>query len=335
MSNMVFKTLGKTTIIMIHNLMPKKIVAKDTDSSLKDGFLFMVKEKDRIMALQNLGFDPTEAELNHLRKHISAWGGGETVLVENGVMQMEIPQFLAPFVEKIRNIPGCRVAPNLLRIQGDVYICLEYPDALTEEISKAVLEFLTTDHLFEKKLIYSGYNNQGIPYLLKLYKEHGNKLSDFSLITNVWEFDPKTKQSENQGVFTNLGSFLPKCFMDGKKDQLIFKLEKKVITGNATHEIVDPDNNIVEFAISSSFYSDFCNQVLKKYSGPVFMHLLVTENKLITRNIIKAQHQNLFLKGLQAHWSLNPRKHHKNYVDSVINLEEAIKNSEFVQPIGE
>lgn len=334
MANFITETLNKTSVIKIHNLMPKKIMTKGLKSELKDGFLFMSNENGRLMALQNLGFDPTEYELKHLKEHISAWGGGENVSVENGILEMELPRFLNPFVEMINNMPGCRVAPNMLRIKGDVYLSVEYPESFTRQISKIILEFLSTDHLFQKVLVYTGSVVTGIPILLRLYQEAGNTLTNFRMITTSWEFDQKNIFDENEGVFSNTGSFLPKSFGNVNEDHLIFRKNKDEVTGKAPHTVVDAENKIVEFKVSSKFYSDYFNQVVKKYSGPVFMHLTVTEKKLTTFNIIDVSHQDLFLRGLKKHWSLESRKNHINYIESVEYLEDVFHRFEETAKIG-
>ncbi len=321
----ITETLDKCTVIRIHNLVPKKIKTPDFNSELKDGFLLMVRDKEKLIAFQNLGFTPTDAEKAHLKQYVSTWGGGEQVDVKNGVLEMELPIFLKPFIESINNIPGCRISPNLLRIGGDVYLSVEYTQISTGRVNQVILDFINIDHLFRKNLIYSGSQGGRIPILLKIYQEAGNTLEDFTMITSVWEMDKSHQADQNLGVFTNLGTYVPKSLINDSNDLLIFRKSEPNITGNAEYTVADPDNNIVEFKVTSKFFSDFYNFIIRNYSGPIYMHPVVTRNRHTTYFIIEGAKVNLFLSGLYNHWSTESRKDHVNYIGGVERLDLLLK----------
>lgn len=321
MNSYFTETLDNNIIIRIHNLMPKKIGTGESYSNLKDGFLLMVRENRHLMAIQDLGFEPNEEEINNMEQYISAWGGGENISIQNGILEMEIPQFLLPFADRIFDEPGCRITPNLLRIGGDVFLSVEYPQCLAEKVAGIVDEFMGQDHLFKKEITYVGKKQQGIPVLLRMYKEAGHELSDFVMVTTVWELDESIKRDENQGVFGNRGNYVPKGFVNDSNDKLIFRKDDREIHGFADHTVVDPVNNIVEFSVSSNFFTDFFNRVAKIYTGPIFMHPVVEENRQITYLIVEKRRQEIFLRGLQEHWKLEARREHTNLILSVERLD--------------
>ncbi len=315
------ETLENNTIIKINNLMPKKIKTETKEVDLKDGFLLMVRENNKLMAIQDLGFEPTDREIGIMKQYISLWGGGEDINIRNGILEMEIPQFLKPFVDEVYEQPGCRITPNLLRVGGDVFLSVEYPEVLAQKVASIVKEFIEQDDLFQKEVIEAGKKQQGIPVLLRMYKNTGHDLGDFVMVTTVWELDDKIRENENQGVFSNTGSYVPKSFVDNSNDKLIFKKNESEIFGSAEHIVVDKENKIVEFTVSSRFFSDFFNNVAKVYTGPIFMHPVVMKSKQITYLIIERRREEIFLKALQEHWKLDARKDHFNYIQSVDRLD--------------
>lgn len=314
------ETLPKCTIIKIHDLLPKKINTREIKSTLKDGFLFIAGVNGKLLVHQNLGFEPNQIEKEHLKKYISTWGGGESVDILNGVLKMELPSFLMPFYNEIDSLPGCRIYPNLLRIGGDVYICIEYHGSVSKQISRIAMEFLAEDHLFRKELIYSGPQEEKLPYLLGLYRDSGNSLEDFIVIKTVWEFDPADLRNQNQGVFQNTGSYIPKCFVHDSTDRLIFRKNREQILGNAPYAVVDQSERIVEFEVVSKFYSDFYNEIISRYCGPIFMHMEVTPTKQFTYHIIEKKQEAAFIKGMAHHWKQNARSSHVNYIDVAESL---------------
>lgn len=320
------ETLGKCTVIKIHNLLPKKLKATDIDSKLKDGFLFLASVGEKLLVYQNIGEEATGLEVSQLKKFISNWGGGERVEIRNGILEMELPSFLVPFHNRINEIPGCRVYPNLLRMDGDVYLCIEYHETASNEVSKAVMDFLSEDHIFEKELIYSGIQGGKLPYLLNIYRENGNSLGDFMVIRTVWEFRDGQEKTGNQGVFQNIGTYVPKCFVHDSTDKLIFRNAGHGTMGDAPHHLVDENRNIVEFDVKSRFYSDFYNEVIRNYSGPIFMHMEVQESRQVSYHVVERKQQNLFIKGLLGHWNRQSRKDHVNYIDMAQRLDMLIGN---------
>lgn len=320
-----YETLRRCSVIQIHDLLPKKIKTSDFNSSPRDGFLFLARTESKLLVYQNLGFEPTEIEIKNLKKYISTWGGGENAEISNGVLEMELPSFLIPFENELNSIPGCRISPNLLRIEGDVYLTVEYHDTVNREVSEAIMKFISGDHLFKKKLIYTGTQSDGLPYILKLYKENGNSLDNLFMITTVWEFEENQIKTQNLGVFQNTGNYLPKCFVNGVKDELIFKVDNLEILGSANYRVVDAEEKIVEMEVTSRFFSDFYNEVIRKYSGPIFCHMEVSETEQTSYYLVEMDHQTLFMKGLLNHWKKDARVDHKNYIKSAEKLSSFVR----------
>lgn len=315
--------LESITILKIHNLMPKRIGDSKKGSKLKDGFLLLARENDKFMTVQNLGYIPDETEINHIKKHISLWGGGDIVEIHNGILKMELPAFMKPFIEKIFDTPGCRISPNLLRIEDDVYLSIEFPDVISEKVEKITKEFLEADYIFEKEMLATGHKTPGVPPLLKIYEQAGHSLKDFVLITTVWEFNDDQKLNQNEGVFTNIGEYVPKGFINGADDLIIYKKAYSEVSGNSAYTEVDKSRNILEFRVKSQFFSDFYNQIIAKYTGPIFMHPIVSESMQKSYYIIGSDRKELFLEGIKKHWSLEARKDHANRVESVESLDKA------------
>lgn len=318
------ETLRNCTIIRIQNLLPKKIKISDVNSELKDGFMFLARDESRLLAYENLGFFPTKLETDILKKFIKNSGGGESVEVRNEVLEMELPSFLTPFYSEIETIPGCRVSPNLLRIGGDVFFTIEYHETVRKQVSDAVMRFISADHIFDKKLVYTGKQGDKLPYVLQLYEQNGNDLDNFFMITTVWEFDPEQIRSQNSGVFQNIGNYVPKCFVNDSRDKLIFKTESLEIKGEGKYVVIDENERIIEVEIKSKFFSDFYNEVIRKYSGSIFCHMEVSQTMQTSYYIVDMKYQNLFLKGIHNNWKRDARSDHTNYISSARKLSDCL-----------
>ncbi len=319
------ETLPRCAVIKISDLLPKRIRVFDNSNDLKDGFLFLGKTGKKLLVYQNLGFDVTEQDREHLKKFILTWGGGETVEIRNGILEMELPSFLVPFLNEINSIAGSRVSPNLLRISGDVHICIEFHDAARVKVSEAVMEFASRNHIFEKNIVYMGKQPAEMPYLLKMYADSGNSLKDLTLVTSVWEFTDEEVAKQNLGVFQNQGSFVPKYFIDDTQDKLIFRLDNPQVLGNGKYETVDPSDNMVEIAVTSKFFSDFYNEVIKGYSGPLFYQAEVTGKSLATHFLVESELTSQFVKGIRNHWKREVRADHRNFIHSLQKFDSFLE----------
>ena len=318
------ETLCKCAVIKINDLLPKKIKTSDGNTNLVDSFLFMAKSQSKLLVYQNLWVSFTEAENEKLKKYVSTWGGGETVDIRNRVLEMELPSFLVPFVDEISSIPGARLSPNLLRISGDVYFCVEFHPATNLKVSEVVMNFLSRDHIFTKELIYIGDQTNNIPYLLNLYKKNGNSYDNFVLLSNVWEFTEEQIRNQNLGIFQNHGTFVPKYFVDNSTDKLIFKLDHRGVLGKGKSEIVDEKDNLVEMEITSKFFSDFYNEIVRSYCGPIFYQVSVTESRETSFYLVEKGIEVLFIKGLLKLFNREPRNDHRNYILKFQKLGEVL-----------
>lgn len=319
--------LDNCTVIRIHDLFPKRIRLSETNSTLNDGFLFLAFSDDKSLVYHNLGFEPTEVEASNLRKYMSMWGAGNEINIRNGILEMSVPSFLNPFFEEINKIPGCRISPNLLRIEGDVYISIEYSHIVSWQVSNAVMTFLSQNHIFLKELIYSGNNNGKIPYLLNLYRSKGNDLDNLFMIRTTWKINEEDMKNQNQGFFLNSGRYVPKFFINGISDKLIFKSDYSVIKGGGTSESIDPSDNLFEVEIRSAFFSDFYKEVIRYYSGPIFVTMQISNGFHISSYIIERQYQRLFVTGLLKHWKRDARSNHVNYISAAFGLNSVLENN--------
>lgn len=319
------ETLDYCTVIKIDNLMPKKLSMADANSVVKDLFLFIARDEGQLKAYMNLGFEPTNSEKEGLRNFLSSWGGSEHSEVHNTILEIEFPKFIIPFYERLNEIPGCRVDPNVFHSHGDVYVSVEYNRNITKQVNDSITDFLIRDHIFTKKLVYSGPQPHGLPYLLQLYAKNGNELGNFVVVKTVWKHELDHIRVQNQGVLQNMGNYVPKEFSGGNSEVLIFRTDSADIKGDVESKVVSPTDNLVEFRVKSNFFSDFSNEVIKRYSGPIFLQIVQSRDRQESYYVLEKELQIPFLKGLTEHWSRPARSNHVNYIELVNSLEEVVK----------
>lgn len=309
-------------VIVLKNIHSKHLKAHEIKVGEKDHFHFMGRKEDKYLIYQNVGSELSEPEYEALKRYVKTWGGGESVDCVNGILQIEAPRFMWEFLERVNKIPGCRIAPNTLQNEGDAYISIEFQEINQIEVSKAIMDFLTADHIFAKELIYFGPQNVNLPHILSIYEEFGNTLRNFSVIKTVWQSENDDLSKQNMGIFLNKGFFLPKYFVDHQTDRLISKLESIDIKGDAEYKIVDEEKKIVEFNVQSKFFSDFYKEVIEHYSGPIFYSLQSDGRRLTNTYVVERNVQQLFMRGLSRHWNLPARKNHKNFISEVGYLDQ-------------
>lgn len=321
------EVLDMCTVLQVHDLFPKKIGTSDTPANLRDSFLFLTISDSKPIVHYNLGFEPTESELNNLKKYASLWGIRNSVEIRNGILEIDMPSFLVPFVNRINGILGARICPNMLRARGDVYISIEYAENASYPVSEAVMEFLSQNHLFAKELVYSGKNDETLPYIVRLYGEIGNSLDNLFMITTAWDFSEEQREKENQGLLRNMGVYVPKYFVDGSTDKLLFRAEKPEISVDCAHDTVETETGLFEVEMQSSFFSDFYREIIREYSGPIFMTVEITNERQISHYLIEEEHQGLFIKGLLKHWQKEVRSDHVNYITSAGKLSSFVNKN--------
>ena len=323
------ETLDTCTIIKIENLIPKKLSLADANSVLKDGFILVAKEGSSYKCYLNLGFEPTTIEKEGLKKFLMSLGRINNSEVRNTILEIDFPGFIAPFFEALNSIPGCCVNPNMFHSNGAVYISVEYHHSVTKQVNDLVTKFLIEDHIFPKEFIYSGTQKGQLPYLLQLYAKSGNDLGDFLLVKTVWLFEANEIETQNEGVLMNRGSYILKQFTDGERETLIFKTDTSDMKGQVEGKVISREENLVEFSVKSHFFQDFSNEVIKKYSGPIFLHTELSPQKQVSYYIFEKELQSAFLKGIISHWNRPARSEHKNYIEMVESLDRVANRLAF------
>ncbi|MHB8371928.1 MAG: hypothetical protein ACYDAO_02155 [Thermoplasmataceae archaeon] len=260
--------------------------------------------------------NPSEKEI-FMNYHKNA---GVTYLPSTNIMRIAIPELQGEFYEDINNIPGCRVSPVTLQSQGSVYISIEYPEIQTKFISKRILKFLNEDIPYERSIVFMGRYENNLPYLVNLFFHIGNDLSNISLIKTRWIFGENEIKYENQGIFQNIGKFVPKKYDDTESDQLIWRIKKGEVYGDVNFQADEGETKVVEINVKSKFFSDFYRNVIKNYSGMLYFGLKCEKNQLISYYAVEKHSKVAFLHGLQEHWERQARKNHKNCLMEITDL---------------
>lgn len=310
------------TVIKIENLLPKRLRGADIEYIGKFGFLMLSVVNGRMLVVQNIGQQIPDIEIRNIGEFVKKWGGGETINFSNGVLEMELPSFLIPFHDEINSIPGCRFSPNILRVDGDVYITIEFHRSSRIKVGESVLNFLGSEHLFRKELVYHGNRNNDLPFILQLYSKSEKGLEDLFVIQTVWNLENEDLRLQNNGIFQNRGTFIPKSYSNSEYDHLIFKADSDKLLGDGLAEIVDRKENLFEVRIKSKWFTDFYNEIIRRYSGPVFATMTVTEKDLATTYVIERAQQSQFLTGLKNFWMKPARVSHRNYIMSAFSLKD-------------
>ncbi len=313
--------LDSRVILKLYSVNPRFLKAGDIKVGEKDSFHFLGKEGGKWYFHKRIDVDLSVQEKRMLAEHSESLGMSYDPDTSENVIRMKVPDFQAELYDDINRISGCRVSPITLQHHGDVFISIEYNHCRTPIISERVLRYLNDNATFERGLLYMGEHHGNLPYLLNVYSSLGNSFNDLVMIRTRWSFNDSAISTENQGVFQNSGSIIPKEFADNEEDGLIWKMRSEDIKGDAPFESVDPSDRISEVKVKSRFFSDFYRSVIRKYTGPIFYGLECDGKGLTNSFIIEKRARNEFLCALKTHWSLQARNNHLNYLIEMGDFE--------------
>ncbi|MHB8396022.1 MAG: hypothetical protein ACYDAZ_01570 [Thermoplasmataceae archaeon] len=306
--------LDSCVILRLYSVNPRFLKAGDIKAGEKDSFHFLAKEGDEWYFHKRIDEGLSVEERRILAQNTESLGTSFDPDSSENVIRMKIPDFQAALYDDINKIPGCRVSPVTLQHGVDVFISIEYDHSRTPMISERILEYLNGDATYVRGLLYMGQHHSNLPYLLNVYSSLGNSFNDLVMIRTRWSFNDASISIENQGVFQNPGTIIPKEFADNEQDRLIWKLRSDDIKGDAHFESVDPSEHISEVKVESKFFSDFYRNIVRKYTGPIFYGLECDGKGLTNSFIIEKRARNEFLSALKTYWSLQARQNHLNYL---------------------
>ncbi|QRF75505.1 hypothetical protein Thermo_01007 [Thermoplasmatales archaeon] len=304
--------LKNCAVLKLHAVNPRFLNVGEMKIGEKDHFHVIGRERGEWFFYRRIDQKLTEKELKSLRDYNWKIDVTYDVTPSTNIIRAEIPKFQGKFYNEINNITGVRVFPVTFQSGGDVYISVEFTENKIAEISDKILDFVNKDYSYKRSVIYMGPQQGGKPYLLNLYLSMGNSPHDLTFVKTRWSFNGNEATMENEGVFQNMGEFVPKQFVDDKTDELIWKMRSEEIKGRAQADIIDKKNLIVEMKVRSRFFSDFYQSVIKEYCGTIFSGFKCEEGGLTSYYIVEKRAQQTFLRGLQRHWNLEGRKYHSN-----------------------
>ncbi len=314
------KILDLCAVLELQDVNPKFLKVGELRLGERDHFHLLGNEGGKWFFYRRIRNELNLEERELLQEHASRMGMGLVLEGATNIIKMAIPEPQGKFYSDINKIAGCRISPITFQRSGSVFISIEFPSTRRTEISDLVMDYISGDLPFKRRLVYVGPSRGNLPYLLNMYSATGNSLGDLILVKTQWAFSGDEKGSEVGGIFQNKGILVPKQFVIGGTDELIWKLESTDIMGNVAQEVVDEKNGIVEMKVTSRYFSDFYRNLVKNYCGVSFFGIRCENEMLVNYFIVEKHTIQDFLRGLYMQWSSEARKNHHNYLVEVRNL---------------
>lgn len=312
--------LNNCAVIEIEGIFPEHLLMGDLKLPVHDTFHFLVKEKNGWSLYQKMERSLDEKEIVMLDAHLKEHDWAESAVSKGDVLIISIEDKLKAAIDAVNNMPGARINPNFLQKGSNIFISVEFNDSCRKQISGLVLDFVSDPEHPERSLVFYGKHEYPLPRLLKFY-DRGGSDEGFLLIQTVWNFDEKTREEENEGVFMNGGVFQPKYFEESGKVNIVSRLEQSKVLGNAEYQWVDEEHKIAEFSFSSHFMEDFTINVIEHYAGPLFSRMISKDGKLISYYVVEKSTKDEFFRTVSKHWSMPVRKDHTNSIELIEDLE--------------
>ncbi len=312
--------MNHCAVVEVKDLIPEHIKITDLKEPGRDHFHFMVKVDNGWFLYQNVGRRLSDQEIRPLNEYLKSIDSKSGAVSKGDMLQIGLPSQSWDAINGITATPGCRISPNVLQKGGDLYFLVEFHESAIPKASSLILDFVSNVEEIESNLIYYGKEQNGLSKLLSYYFSETDPLDNFLFVKTGWNFDSETVKIENEGVFQNNGTFIPKYFENNGRISMIAKLENSTVLGSASHITVDESERLYEFQFSSHFMKDFYENVVEQYSGPVFYRMKVEPGKLTNYYIVETSKKINFFKSLSRHWMMPHRGNHENIVEQVETL---------------
>lgn len=310
--------LDQCAVIRLEDRFPREVGIQGRNIILESQFFFTTLDNGVLYSYRNLQNSLSEIDKLNLEKS-PEFKRSRMSILGNSVLKIRSEDDLLAPLNRINDIMGCRVNPNILSHSQDAYVQIEFSENVREQVSKLLLEVIPAMPSVTE-LIYMGKQPDDMPYLMKLFTELGGNINDLFLVKTEWHMRQENKERENSGVFMNEGKFIPKYFTNTASDTLIFSLKSPDIRGKPQVNEINSDSNVAELGTETNFFSDFYNEVVSAYYGTLFYEAEVRDNVLTSYYIIDRKLSSVFLSGLQKHWNLPKRKDHFNVLTSAMSL---------------
>ena len=307
-------------VIKLNSIFPKYLQARDIRIGEVDNFILIGKRGGNWDIYRRINENLTETERSALQD-FALKNGFSTFVLHGRTMSVSLTIELSAFLDKMNSISGCRVSPVSLESNGDIYLCIEFEMSQSSSVSKVIMDYLRSKHGFDVNLIFYGRYSGKVPYLFSIYQKLGNNLGNLTLVETRWEFKDVRIDVEDEGLFLNHGTLMPKQFSDSKTEGIIMRLESQGIKGSFDAISVPGESNIVEAHLKSSFFNDFFLTVIIEYSGPIYFAAKCDATGLTSCYIVETNARDSFLNGLFKLWSLSGRHTHVNFLLQVRNLD--------------
>ena len=310
--------LDQCAVIRLGGRFPKEVGIQGRNIVLENQFFFTSLDNGVLYTYRNMQTSLSEIDKLNLEKS-PEFKRSRMSILGNSVLKIRADDDLLAPLNRINDIIGCRVNPNILSHSQDAYVQIEFSENVREQVSKLLLEVMPAMPSVTE-LIYMGKQPDNMPYLMRLFTELGGNVNDLFLVRTEWHMNQENRERDNSGVFMNKGKFIPKYFTNASSDTLIFSLESPNIRGNPQVSEISSDSGIAELGTETTFFSDFYSEVVSTYYGTLFYEAEVRDNILTSYYVIDRKLSSVFLSGLQKHWNLPKRKDHYNVLTSAMSL---------------
>ncbi|MGC8655776.1 MAG: hypothetical protein ACP5TG_04690 [Thermoplasmata archaeon] len=241
------------------------------------------------------------------------------------------------FFNRVVNLPGGVLYSFVMLGEHDTLFAYKFPEKVSSEVTSLLMEYITNTPVQVDLLFLAKETSYSEPSFFKLMKSFRLDYSKFILIKTEWRMTEEELKNENRGIFQNEMSFKPKYFDPDTKGligRMVAELKSEEIKGNVDKIILEgkgSNTKLVEFELKSKWFSDIYNDVLYPTGGS-FFYWGYSNGKGIIENyyIIPGRNQIEFLKGLKKHWSEPSRAKHTNTITLVQNVEEVMKEYNFL-----
>ncbi|MGC8506409.1 MAG: hypothetical protein ACP5NK_06880 [Thermoplasmata archaeon] len=312
------EVLDQCAVIRLGDRYPREVRTKGRNIALENNFFFTSFDNGILYTYRNLETTLSEIDKLNLEKS-PEFKRSRISILENSVLRIRTDDDLLAPLNRINDITGCRVNPNILSHSQDAYVQIEFSENVREQVSKLLLQIMSAMPSVTE-LIYMGKQPDSMPYLMKLFAELGGNINDLFLVRTEWHMKQENRERENSGIFMNEGKFIPKYCTNAASDILIFRLKSTDIRGNPQVREISSETGAAELGTQTTFFSDFYNEVVSTYFGTLFYEAEVNGNILTSYYVIDRKLSSLFLSGLKRHWNLPKRKEHYNIITSAMSL---------------
>ncbi len=319
------EVLNRCAVIRVASLFPRVIHLSSARYGFDNIFMVLSREDGKYIIYKDIGYEMSDTEKRNLNSTLEKWDSNKVSFCNDSTIRIVLPESMQVVLSSFDEIGGSRITPDILILDGDMYLQVEFDSSVNAKVSRNIMKSLELLDDMNVSIVYYGSQETKSTYLFNLYKKNKNLNNDLIVIRTKWLISDKEREETSMGLFLNHGKILPRFISNMGTSEILFRGTGSDFRGSATNVLVNQSLNLYHVTVNSNFFVDFYKNVVQYYYGAIFYMLEITEREVLSFYIVEKNLFPRFIIGIENQWNETIRKEHRNFIISVETVTSLVR----------